>query len=98
MTSVFFPAMNSIEYVLDNLGRPVAGYLPSTYTLEELENGESSFAGVGWIGLLEAFKVHCLHIGPGPMERVPSVGDVFLRDPSPYLSEFRRKLQKTLND
>ena len=29
-------------------------------------------------------------MGPGPIGGVPSVG-VFLRDPSPYLREFRRK-------
>ena len=31
---------------------------------------------------------------PGPIGGMPSVGD-FLRDPSPYLSEFRRKARKT---
>ena len=89
--------MNSIEYVLDNLGRPVAGYLPLTYTLEELENEEISSAGVGWIGLVEGFKVNCPYLGPGPTEGVPSVGGVFLRDPSSYVSEFRRKPRKTQN-
>ena len=78
--------MNSIEYVLDNLGRPVDGYLPSTYTLEELENGNSSSAGVGWIGLVDCFKVNCPHMRHGPTEGVPSVEGVSLRDPSPYLS------------
>ena len=69
--------MNSIEYVLDNLGRPVAGYLPSTYTLEELENGDSSSARVGWIRLVEDLKVNFTHMGPGPTEGVPSVGVSF---------------------
>ena len=32
--------------------------------------------------------------GPGPVERVPSMG-VFLKDLSPYLRKFRRKPRKT---
>ena len=35
-------------------------------------------------------------VGPEPIEEVSFVG-VFLRDPSPYLREFRRKPRKTLN-
>ena len=41
-------------------------------------------------------KADCLKKGPRPIGGMPSVG-VFLRDPSPYLREFRRKPQKTLN-
>ena len=33
-------------------------------------------------------KANYLHVGSGPAGGVPSMG-VFLRDPSPYLSEFR---------
>ena len=83
--------MNPTEYVLDNLGRPIAGCQPSPYTLEKLENGDSSSAGVGWIGLVEGFKVNCSHVASVPTERVPSVGVIFLSDPSPYLSKFRKK-------
>ena len=36
----------------------------------------------------------CLKKGPMPMGGMPSVG-VFLRDPSPYLRELRRKPRKT---
>ena len=36
------------------------------------------------------FKANCLLVGPGIIGGMPSVG-VFLRDPSPYLREFRRK-------
>ena len=48
----------------------------------------------GWL-LVVGFKADCLtrDIGLGGM---PSVG-VFLRDPSPYLREFRRKSRKTPN-
>ena len=38
----------------------------------------------------EGFKVNCPLMGPGRIGGVSSVG-VFLRDPSQYLSEFRRK-------
>ena len=41
-------------------------------------------------------KADCLNIGPRPIGGLPSVG-VFLRDPSPYLREFRRKPRKTPN-
>ena len=44
----------------------------------------------------EGFKVNCPLMGPGRIGGVSSVG-VFLRDPSQYLSEFRRKLLKTPN-
>ena len=44
------------------------------------------------------FKANCPLVGPGPFGGVPSVGGgVFLRDPSPYLREFRRKPRKTPN-
>ena len=36
------------------------------------------------------FKANCPLMEPGPIGGVPSVG-VFLRPPSPYLREFRRK-------
>ena len=39
-------------------------------------------------------KGNCPHVGPGPAGgECPSTG-VFLRDPSPYLREFRRKTKK----
>ena len=38
-------------------------------------------------------KANCPLAGPGPIEGVPSIG-VFLRDPSPYLREFQRKLRR----
>ena len=42
---------------------------------------------------------NCPHMGAGPIGVVPSVGwGVFLRDPNPYLREFRRKPHKTPND
>ena len=41
-------------------------------------------------------EVNCPLMGPGPASGGPSVG-VFLKDPSPYLREFRRKTRKTLN-
>ena len=46
--------------------------------------------------LVVGFKADCLTKGPKSMGRVPSVG-VFLRDPSPFLQEFRRKPEKTPN-
>ena len=49
-----------------------------------------------WLGGVIGFKTNCLHMRPGPTGGVPFVG-VFLRDPSPYLREFRRKPQKTQN-
>ena len=39
-------------------------------------------------------KVNYPHVGPGSVGGVSSLG-VFLRDPSPYLREFRRKPRKT---
>ena len=39
-------------------------------------------------------KANCRLLGPGPVGRVPCVG-VFLRYPSPYLRDFRRKPRKT---
>ena len=52
-----------------------------------------------WVkGLLVGCKVkaNCSLVGPGLTGGVPFVG-VFLRDPSPYLSKFRRKPRKTRN-
>ena len=49
--------------------------------------------GLGWV---VDFEANCPLVGPGPIEVVPSVG-VFPRDPSPYLSEFRRNPRKTPN-
>ena len=49
---VYSPDMNPIEYDLDSLERGVSGHLPFLHTLQELENGDSSSAGVGWIGWL----------------------------------------------
>ena len=46
----------------------------------------------GGVGL----KADCLNIRPRPVGGLPSVG-VFLRDPSPYLREFRRKPRKSPN-
>ena len=85
---MYSPDMNPIEYVLDNLGRPVVGCLPFPYTLEEPENGDSSSAGVAWIGLVVGFKVNCPHTGPRPMEGGLSKGS---------LHEFRRKPRKVQN-
>ena len=48
----------------------------------------------GWV--VVGVKADCLRDGPRPICGVPSVG-VFLRDPSPYLSEFRRKPRKSPN-
>ena len=36
------------------------------------------------------YKSNCPLVGPGTIGGMPSVG-VFLKDPSPYLREFRRK-------
>ena len=47
-----------------------------------------------WCGVGD--KANCLKIGPRLIGGMPSVG-VFLRDPSPYLREFRRKTRKTPN-
>ena len=41
-------------------------------------------------------KANCPFVGPKPVRGMPSMG-VFIRDPSPYLPEFRRKPQKTSN-
>ena len=54
----------------------------------------SYWIGLGWvIGPI----VRIWHQGKKEMNGVSSVG-VFVRDPSPYLSEFRRKPPKTPND
>ena len=42
------------------------------------------------------YESNCPLVGPGTIGGVPSVG-VFLRYPSPYLREFRRKPRKTPN-
>ena len=39
------------------------------------------------------YESNCPLVGPGSIGGLPSVG-VFLRDPSPYLAEFRRKPRK----
>ena len=41
-------------------------------------------------------EANCPLVRPGPVGGVPS-GEDFLRDPSPYLDEFRRKPRKTPN-
>ena len=41
-------------------------------------------------------KANCPLVGPGRLGAVPSMG-IFLRDPSSYLREFRRKPLKTPN-
>ena len=41
-------------------------------------------------------KANCPHVGAEPMGGMPSV-EVFLKDPSPYLREFRRKPRQTQN-
>ena len=50
--------------------------------------GRTFSAKVGCFGC--RVKANCSLVGPGHIEEVPSVG-TFLRDPSPYLREFRRK-------
>ena len=45
---------------------------------------------LGWV---VGFKANCLLVEPGPIGGVSSVVG-FLRDPSPYLREFRRKPRK----
>ena len=52
--------MNQIEYVLDNLGRPVADRLA---LLQECV----------WLGGVVDFKSNCSHVGLRPTGRVPSV-------------------------
>ena len=42
------------------------------------------------------YESNCPLVGPGTVDGLPSVG-VFLKDPSPYLREFRRKPRKTPN-
>ena len=49
-----------------------------------------------WLLVGCRLKANCRLVGPEPMGDVPSVG-VFLRDPSAYLREFRRKPRKTPN-
>ena len=59
----------------------------------------SNFGNVkfqGWLVVDCWDKANCPHVGPGPMGDMLSVG-AFLRDPSPYLREFRRKPRKTPN-
>ena len=43
--------------------------------------------------LVVDFKANCPLVGPGPIGGMPSVGG-FLRDPSPYLHEFRENYGK----
>ena len=47
-------------------------------------------------GLGYKFKANGLLVGLGLIDGVPSVG-IFLKDPTPYLREFWRKLLKTPN-
>ena len=58
--------------------------------------GVSSVGGLSKGFEVVGFKANCPLVGPGPIGGVPSVG-VFLRDPSLYLREFRRKPRKTPN-
>ena len=48
------------------------------------------------LGLVVGFKANCPLVGSGLLGELLSVG-VFLRDPRPYLSKFRRKPRKTPN-
>ena len=52
------------------------------------------FSGFTFIQVRCRDKANCPHVEPWPMGGVPSVG-VFVRDPYPYLPEFRRKPRKT---
>ena len=48
--------------------------------------------------LVFGYESNCVHEEPGIIGGIPFVGEqVFLRDPRPYLREFRRKPRKTLN-
>ena len=51
---------------------------------------------LGWMDGCR-YESNCPLVGPRPVGGEPSAG-VFLRDPSPYLREFRRKPRKTPND
>ena len=51
---------------------------------------------IKWCGGGVGAKADCLKKGPRPIGGMPSVR-VFLRDPSPYLREFRRKSRKIPN-
>ena len=51
---------------------------------------------VDWLLVRCKVKANCSFMGAGPVGEVPSV-EVFLRDPSPYVREFRRKPRKTQN-
>ena len=59
-------------------------------------SGLSVRGSVGVCWLVLGFESNCPLVGPGTIGGVLSVG-VFLRDPSPYLGEFRRKPLKTPN-
>ena len=50
---------------------------------------------VGWLVGCR-FESNCPLVEPGSIGGMPFV-EVFLRDPSPHLSEFRRKPRKTPN-
>ena len=52
------------------------------------------FVHKGW--LVVGYKTNCLLVGSGPVDGMASMG-AFLRDPSPYFREFRRKQRKTPN-
>ena len=76
--------MNPKENVLDSLGNLVADRLSSPWSLEELENGDSSSTGGGWgVGFMTSFP----HMGPRHTVGEPSVRGIFLRDPGPYFLE-----------
>ena len=49
------------------------------------------------VGLGVGIKTHCSNVGPVPEGGEHFVGDVFLKDPSPYMREFRTKPGKTPN-
>ena len=54
------------------------------------------YGNVLFNGLGCRVEANCSLMGPGPVEKMLSVG-VFLRDPRPYLDEFRRKSRNTPN-
>ena len=61
----------------------------------ELSTGNKKYLLIHKVVVI-GFKANCPLVGPGPIGGMPSVG-VFLRDRSPYLSEFLRKPRKTPN-
>ena len=65
------------------------------FHVEETEIHPKGPRGNGWLVGCRVYG-RMSHEGPKPMGWMPSV-EVFLRDPSPYLREFRRKPRKTPN-